>query len=68
MKIARLLIYIMILSRLTWQERAQLKVISHERSREGTVSVVLILFYRVVYIYSYVLRLSLINQLILDYF
>jgi hypothetical protein len=58
MKIAGLLIYIMISLRLTWQERAQLEVISHARSREGSVSVVLVLFYRVLYVYSYVLRLS----------
>ena len=38
MKIARLLIYIIIILRLTWQESAQLEVISHARSREGTGS------------------------------
>jgi hypothetical protein len=58
MKIARLLIYIIILLKLTWQERARLEVISCAGSREGTVSVVLILFYYVIYVYSYILRLS----------
>jgi hypothetical protein len=40
----------MISLRLTWQERAQLEVISHPRLLECAVSVV--------YVYSYVLRLS----------
>ena len=48
-----------------WQERAQIEVTSHIRSLEGS-SVVLVLFCPVLYVYSHVLHLSLINQSILD--
>lgn len=44
------LIYMMILLRHIWQERAQVEAISHARSREGTVLVVSILFCRVLYV------------------
>ena len=39
--------------RLIWQEKAQLEVVSHESSREGTASVVSVLFCRVLYVYSH---------------
>ena len=38
--------------RLIWQEKAQLEVVSHAKSRGDTASVISVLFCRVLYVYS----------------